>query len=384
MSGVNGSKGANGAVATIPFFEFKGIYDEIGPELDSAYKRVMESGWYVLGKEVEGFEKEMAQYCGVAHCIGVANGLDALKLTLQAWGIGPGDEVIVPSNTYIATWLAVTHVGATVVPVEPCLDTYNIDPQLIESAITKRTKAIIPVHLYGQPADMDPINTIAKKHRLKVLCDAAQGHGALYKGRMVGSLSDAEAFSFYPTKNLGCIGDGGAITTNDPKLAEQLRILRNYGSKTKYVVEEVGTNSRLDELQAAFLRVKLKYLNGWNKKRREIAAWYRQNLPHYLPNVVIPVVPEWATPCEHLFVVRSENREWEIEQLNTKGIQTIVHYPIPPHLQRGYHDLKMKAGDYPISERIHKEVFSMPIFPQLEIGKLKAAFELDYKAKVVR
>ncbi len=276
---------------TVPFLDLKSPHIELRPELEGAFDRVLNSGWYILGKEVEAFEAEFAEYCESGHCVGVANGLDALHLIVRAYGIGPGDEVIVPSNTYIATWLAVTHAGATPVPVEPDARTCNIDPARIEQAITPRTKAIMVVHLYGQPADMDPINAIARKHGLKVIEDCAQAHGSRYKGRKAGGLGDAAGFSFYPGKNLGAIGDGGAITTQDPELAERIRVLRNYGSQIKYHNGVVGFNSRLDELQAALLRVKLVKLDEWNERRRGIAAHYLQQLTGQ-HELALPYVPE--------------------------------------------------------------------------------------------
>lgn len=349
----------------MPFLDLKASYLDLKDELDSAYHRVLTSGWYILGAEVEAFEAEFADYCGVKHCVGVANGLEALTLVLRAWDIGPGDEVIVPSNTYIATWLAITHVGATPVPVEPHEDTCNINPELIEASITERTKAIIPVHLYGQPADMDPICEIARRHALKVLEDAAQAHGASYKGKRAGSLGDAAGFSFYPGKNLGAFGDGGAVTTSDAELADKIRCLRNYGSREKYVNEAPGFNSRLDELQAAFLRVKLRYLDGWNDKRRLLAAWYLKSLPGSFPELVLPVVPAWAEPCWHLFVVRSADRDAFQSMLSEHGVGTLIHYPIPPHIQKAYSALNYPVGSFPIAERLARQVLSLPMWPQL-------------------
>src|SRR3954470_15148528 len=276
----------------VPFLDFVGPYEELKPELDEAYFRFMRSAWYILGKEVEAFEKKYAQYCGSKYCIGVANGLEALHLVLRAYGIGAGDEVIVPSNTYIATWLAVSYADATPVPVEPDPRTPNIDPARIEAALTSRTKAIMPVHLYGQPADMDPIMAIAEKHGLKVIEDNAQAQGALYKGRRTGSLGHAAGHSFYPGKNLGALGDAGAVTTDDAALADRVRTLRNYGSKKKYYNDLKGYNSRLDELQAAFLRVKLKKLDEWNQRRRAIAELYLSRMSS--SELVLPKVPSWA------------------------------------------------------------------------------------------
>lgn len=348
----------------IPFLDLKSPYLELKEELDLAYRRVMESGWYVLGTEVEAFEAEFAAYCNTTYCIGVANGLDALHLIIRAYGIGPGDEVIVPANTYIATWLAVTHVGATPVPVEPVERTYNIDPARIETAITKRTKAILVVHLYGQPADMDPINIVAKKYNLKVIEDCAQAHGARYKGCRVGGLCDAAGFSFYPGKNLGALGDGGAVTTNDPMLAERIRGLRNYGSRIKYHNEILGFNSRLDELQAAFLRAKLPHLDEWNNRRRHLAKQYLQAFTE-LKLLVTPFIPNWAEPVWHIFVIRHTQRDVLQKALAERGVGTMIHYPIPPHLQPAYADLHYHKGAYPLSERIAKEVLSLPIGPHL-------------------
>jgi dTDP-4-amino-4,6-dideoxygalactose transaminase len=353
----------------IPFLDLKKPHDELGLELSAAFDRVMNSGWYIQGTECKQFEKEFAQYCQAEHCIGVGNGLDALHLILRGYGIGPGDEVIVPSNTYIATWLAASYVGATPVPVEPDARTYNIAPALIEAAITPRTKAIMVVHLYGQPADMDAINTIAKKHQLKVIEDAAQAHGARYKGRRVGALGDAAGFSFYPGKNLGAIGDGGAVTTNDATLAQRIRVLGNYGSQVKYHNEVKGYNSRLDELQAAFLRAKLPVLDHWNARRQTIATQYLSQLDANA--LVLPHVPDWAEPVWHLFVVRSQARDVLQKQLGNAGVGTMVHYPIPPHLQPAYAELGYGPGAYPTAEAIHSQVLSLPIGPHLGMDGAK-------------
>lgn len=360
----------------VPFLDLKSPYIELKDELDAAYHRVMESGWYILGKEVEAFEAEFAAYCETKQCIGVANGLDALHLIVMAYGIGPGDEVIVPSNTYIATWLAVTHAGATPVPVEPDERTYNIDPARIEQAVTPKTKAIMVVHLYGQTADMDPINAVAQKHDLKVIEDCAQAHGARYKGRRAGSLGDAAGFSFYPGKNLGAIGDGGAVTTGDKDLAERIKVLRNYGSQVKYHNEVVGFNSRLDELQAALLRVKLVKLDEWNERRALAAKSYIQRLTTFT-NLTLPFVPEWSEPVWHLFVVRHDRRDELQKTLAESGIGAMIHYPIPPHLQPAYSDLGYKKGDFPISESIHSSIISLPMGPHLdnvELSRVIAAF----------
>lgn len=324
---------------------------------------MLDSGYYLLGKELEAFESEFAEYAGVKHCIGVGNGLDALVLSLKALGVRAGDEVLVPSNTYIATWLAVSYVGARPVPVEPDEGTYNIDPEKIESAITKNTKGILPVHLYGQPADIGRIKEIAAKHDLWILEDAAQAHGARYKGKRTGGLGNIAGWSFYPGKNLGALGDGGAVTTNSDDLADRVRVLRNYGSRIKYLNEVKGVNSRLDEIQAAVLRVKLRRLDEWNGRRRAIAAQYHEGLKH--SGLVLPYVPEWADPVHHLFVVRSERRDALRQHLEEGGIGALIHYPIPPHLQNAYKDMAMRPGSLPIAERIHEQVLSLPIGPHL-------------------
>jgi dTDP-4-amino-4,6-dideoxygalactose transaminase len=345
----------------IPFLSLSASYQELQGDVDSAIKRVLDSGWYVLGPEVETFERAFAVYVGANEAIGVANGLDALHLALRAMGVGPGDEVIVPSNTYIATWLAVSQCGATPVPVEPLETTFNIDPSLIEAAITPRTKAILPVHLYGQPADLDPIRAIAEKHQLAVLEDGAQAHGARYKGKRVGDCGTV-AWSFYPGKNLGALGDGGALTTNDPDLAERLRVLRNYGSRVKYVNEVQGYNSRLDPIQAATLGVKLKHLDDWNARRKVLARCYSEALAG---TYSLPDVPQWADPVWHLYVIRTPQRQALNAYLTERGIATLVHYPIPPHLQQAYVELGYKRGDFPIAEALADEVLSLPMGPHL-------------------
>ena len=350
-----------GLGAMIPFLDLRAGYDELRPEIDAAISRVLDSGMYILGEEVAAFEREYADYCGCKHAIGVANGLDALHLALRAMGVGPGDEVIVPSNTYIATWLAVSQCGATPVPVEPVEGTSNLDPALIEAAITPRTKAILPVHLYGQPADLDPILAVAAKHGLRVLEDGAQAQGARYKGQRIGGHGDAVAWSFYPGKNLGAYGDAGAITTNDDALAEQLRVLRNYGSRVKYVNDVQGWNSRLDPLQAAVLRVKLAHLDDWNARRRAIAARYLDGLRD--AGVALPEVPEWAEPAWHLFVVRSERRDALQARLGEAGIGTLIHYPLPPHRQQAYAELAFSADAFPIANRLADQLLSLPIGP---------------------
>lgn len=352
---------------TIPFLDLKIQHQDLRTELTQAFNEVLDSGWFIQGNQLALFEQEYASYCDTKHCIGVGNGLDALHLILRAYGIGAGDEVIVPSNTYIATWLAASYAGATPVPVEPDLRTYNISAELIEAAITPRTKAIMAVHLYGQVADMDAINSIAGKYGLKVIEDAAQSQGALYKGRLSGGLGDAAGHSFYPGKNLGALGDGGAITTNDDALADKLRMLRNYGSQIKYKNEIKGFNSRLDELQAAFLRIKLKKLGQWNQQRKTLAAYYQQELQG-LPALTLPGVAEWADPVWHLYVVRSTKRDALQQYLQSLGIGTVIHYPIPPHLQGAYAELNLSLGSLPISEKIHSEIISLPLDPYLSIA----------------
>jgi dTDP-4-amino-4,6-dideoxygalactose transaminase len=339
----------------IPFLDLGQLNGQLREKLDAAYSRVMDSGWYIMGPELEAFENEFAAYSKVKHCIGIGNGLDALHLILKAYEIGPGDEVIVPSNTFIATWLAVSQCGAKAVPVEPDIKTHNIDPKLISTAITPRTRAIMPVHLYGQTADMDPINEIAKKNDLIVIEDAAQAQGARYKGRRAGSLGHAAGTSFYPGKNLGALGDGGAVLTNDDAIANKVRMLRNYGSTVKYQHDIAGYNSRLDELQAAFLRVKLKVLDDWNQDRRRVAAQYDELLKDV--DVVLPFVPEYAEPVWHLYVIRSKRRDALKDYLEKKGISTVVHYAIPPHRQACYSvysDHKL-----PIADLLAEEVLSL-------------------------
>lgn len=348
----------------VPFLDLHAAYLELKTDIDAAVARVLDSGWYILGPEVEAFEAEFAAYCEAEHAIGVANGLDALHLALLAIGIGSGDEVIVPSNTYIATWLAVSQCGATPVPVEPVEPTYNIDPARIEAAITPRTKAILPVHLYGQPADLDPILGIARKHGLRVIEDAAQAHGARYKGRRIGAHGDAVAWSFYPGKNLGAFGDGGAVTTANPELADRIRVLRNYGSRVKYVNEVKGFNSRLDPIQAAVLRVKLRVLDDWNNRRTKIAQSYLEGLVG--TTLLMPKVPDWAEPVWHLFVVRHPERDALAQHLDHEGVGSLIHYPTPPHRQEAYAEMRLSADAFPIAQKMAEEILSLPIGPQLE------------------
>jgi len=423
----------------VPFLELKPAYLELKDEFDAACHRVMDSGWYLLGQELEAFEAEFGAFCGVKYCVGVGNGLDALHLILRAYGIGPGDEVIVPSNTYIATWLAVSYAGATPIPVEPDPRTYNIDPALIEAAITPRTRAIMPVHLYGQPADMDPIMEIARRHGLKVIEDSAQAHGARYKGRRCGGLGDASGWSFYPGKNLGAFSDAGAVTTNDAELADRVRALRNYGSRKKYYNDYKGFNSRMDELQAALLRVKLQHLDEWNARRRRIANLYLDafsplcgtarsaglqalcpptsqateppnhrttELPNYrvteLPNhritesppcrptepsfgLVLPYVPDWAEPVWHLFVIRHPKRDLLQQKLTDAGIGTLIHYPVPPHLSGAYaadfsHVGNSGRRSFPLAEEFARTVLSLPMGPQLLPEQVEYVVEVVMRA----
>jgi dTDP-4-amino-4,6-dideoxygalactose transaminase len=336
-------------------------YTELKNDINLAIARVMDSGQYILGPEVEKFEVNFASFCDANYAIGLSDGLSAIHLGLKAMGIQSGDEVIVPSNTFIATWLAVTECGAIPVPVEPSLENFNLNPELIEKAITKRTKAIIPVHLYGHPADLDKIIEIAKKYNLWVLEDAAQAHGAIYKGKKIGAHGNAVAWSFYPGKNLGAYGDGGAVTTDDEILAEKIRELRNYGSKTKYLHSSLGFNKRLDPLQAAILDIKLKHLNRWNLHRTKIASRYKTNLTDC--DVILPKVSKDVNPVWHLFVIRCEKRDLIQKFLTEKGIETLIHYPIPPHNQKAY-ALPCKL---PIAEQLSREVLSLPIGPHMPL-----------------
>lgn len=354
----------------IPFLDLRAPHVELQEEILAAINRVVASGWYILGPEIEEFEAEFAAYCEAGSCIGVANGLDALHLALRAMDVGPGDEVIVPSNTYIATWLAVSQCGAIPVPVEPLQATYNIDPSLIEAAISARTKVILPVHLYGQPADMDPILAIAKKYGLRVLEDAAQAHGARYKGRRIGAHGDAVAWSFYPGKNLGALGDGGGITTNDPELADRIRVLRNYGSRVKYVNEVRGYNSRLDPIQAAVLRVKLRYLDVWNARRSTLAAQYLKGLAN--AGLALPHVPDWAQSAWHLFVISYSQRDDLQRHLTASNIGNLIHYPIPPHKQQAYSAMNFSADRFPLASRMANEVLSLPMGPHLSADEVSS------------
>ncbi len=354
----------------VPFLDLAAAYSELGPELDEAMLRSIRSGYYIGGPDIEAFEHDFAAFTGAEHCIGLSNGLDALHLALRAFGIGPGDEVIVPSNTYIATWLAVNQCGAIPVAVEPNPLTHNIDPAKIEAAITARTKAIIPVHLYGQPADLDPIIALARERGLRVLEDAAQAQGARYKGHRIGRSADAVAWSFYPGKNLGALGDAGALTTDNAEVAEKIRSLRNYGSHTKYVNDVRGYNNRLDPLQAAALQVKLRVLDDWNARRARIAARYTAAFAD--TGLVLPVVPDWAEPVWHLYVVQSPQRDALQRRLSDAGITTLIHYPIPPHRQKAYADGSFRSGPLPIAEDLADRVLSLPIGPQMSEEQVEA------------
>lgn len=344
----------------IPFLNLKAVNEQFQNKLKEAVNRVIDSGWYILGEEVAAFEKEFANYCGTKNCIGVSNGLDALKLILQAYDFGVGDEIIVPSNTYIASILAISEVGATPVLVEPIESTFNLDPARIEEKITDKTKAILVVHLYGQAADMNPIQDIANRYHLKVIEDAAQAQGAVYHDKKTGNLGDAAGFSFYPGKNLGALGDAGAITTNDDVLAEKIRALRNYGSHVKYENLYKGYNHRLDEMQAAILRVKLPHLDQENTWRREIATMYSEGIKNEY--IELPKMPENEEEhVWHVFVICTYKRQQLQAYLNENGVQTVIHYPIPPHKQMAYEE--WKDASYPISEGIHETVLSLPISP---------------------
>jgi dTDP-4-amino-4,6-dideoxygalactose transaminase len=347
----------------VPLLDLKAAHLELRAEIDQAIAAVVDRGLFILGPEVERFESAFAAYVGVKHCIGVGNGLDALRLALLAAGVGPGDEVLVPGNTFIATWLAVSQAGARPVAVEPDESTFNLDPARMEAAITKRTRAVVPVHLYGLPADMKPILAIAERYGLFVLEDAAQAHGARYHGRRAGALANAAAWSFYPAKNLGALGDAGALTTDDGDLAERVRLLRNYGSKAKYSHQMKGVNSRLDEIQAAVLNVKLGHLDDWNQRRQALADRYLRDLAG--APVRLPHVPPWAQPSWHLFVVRSAVRAALREHLRGCGVETQIHYPLSPSRQPAYADLGLTGGSSPVSELLQEEVLSLPMGPHV-------------------
>ncbi len=362
-------------VMNIPFVDFNSMHAQIANGLYDASSSVINSNWFIQGSEVSSFEQAFSNYLSIHNCIGCGNGLDALVLSLKALGIGQGDEVILPANTFIATALAVTYAGATPVLVEPRLDTYNIDPSKIEEVITPKTKAIIPVHLYGQPAEMDSIMKIANEHDLHVIEDTAQAHGAIYHGKRAGTFGNTGAFSFYPGKNLGALGDCGAVVTNDPELADTIRAMGNYGSKKKYVHEFKGQNSRLDEIQAAFLNVKLPYLDTWNQERRRIASRYLNEIKN--PHIILPTVIDGVEPVWHIFAVRTKERDDFQQYLEEKGIHTGIHYPTPIHLHEAYRDLGYKKGDFPIAEEISDTELSLPMFYGLSDE------QIDYVVKVV-
>jgi len=359
---------------SVPFLDLQAATAELRSEIDGAVARVLASGWYVGGPEVSAFEEAFAGYSGAGHCVGVGNGLDALHLALRAMGVGPGDEVILASNGYIATVLAVSMVGATPVLVEPDPRTHNLDPELVEAAITPRTRVILPTHLYGQAADLDPLMEVARRHGLRLLEDAAQAHGARYKGRRIGGAGDAVAWSFYPSKNLGALGDGGAVTTNDPLIAQRIRTLGNYGSHRRYVNEVRGLNSRLDPMQAAILSVKLRHLDDWNRRRAAVAKRYLNALAGR--GLELPFVPDWTEPAWHLFVVQSDAREALQRALANAGVETLIHYPIPPHRQQAYADLALPEGALPIADRLAGRVVSLPIGPHIsdeQVGQVVTA-----------
>jgi dTDP-4-amino-4,6-dideoxygalactose transaminase len=350
--------------AAVPFLDLDVMRLELGGELERTVERVVESGWYLLGPELEAFEADFASYCGARHCVGVASGMSAIELALQAAGVGAGDEVIVPAYTWVATWLAVSRTGAEPVGVDVLEDTYNVDPGRIEAAITDRTAAIVPVHLRGEPADMEAIGSIAAAADLLLIEDAAQAAGAAYGDRRVGGIGDATAFSFYPTKNLGALGDAGAITTDDSELAERLRRLRNYGMRDRYEIEEAGVNARLSEIQAAVLRLLLPRLDGWNRTRASLAGVYRDALAGH-NQIALPSVATQAEPVWHLFVIGHPDRERCAEALAAEGIETLVHYPLLPHLTGPYRE-RWPQGSFPVAERLAARALSLPLYPQLE------------------
>jgi dTDP-4-amino-4,6-dideoxygalactose transaminase len=346
---------------TIPFLNFKPMHSRLRADMTKAFEQVYDAYWYIMGNHLTEFEAAYAQFNRTQYAVGVSNGLDALSLSLKALNIGPGDEVIIPSNTYIASALAVSFVGAKPVFVEPDIRTYNIDPSLIEQAITERTKAIMSVHLYGQPCEMDAIMEIAQKHNLYVVEDNAQAHGSAWQGKLTGSWGHINGTSFYPGKNLGALGDAGAVTTDDAELAEKVRTLRNYGSKVKYHNEVMGYNMRLDEMQAAFLSVKLQYLDAWTAERQQIAAWYLEALDG-VGDLILPHTHPDATHVYHLFVIRTQHRDALQQHLKENGIGTLIHYPVPPHLQEAYVHLGFREGDFPIAEELAKTCLSLPLW----------------------
>jgi len=359
-------------MSSVSFLDLSAAYQELKTEIDTACHRVLNSGWYILGQELASFEDEFAAYCSVDHCVGVGNGLDALQLILRGYDVGPGDEVIVPAHTFIATWLAVSGVGATPVPVDVKAGSFNIDPLLLESKITARTKAVIPVHLYGCPADMDEIVRIAHKHDIKVIEDAAQAHGAIYKGKRAGSLGDAAAFSFYPGKNLGAMGDGGAVVSSDQTLIDKVRMLSNYGSREKYKHELKGVNSRLDEIQAAVLRVKLAKLDEWNKRREAIAVHYRDRLSG--ADIVLPEMRKDYVSAWHLFVIKTERRDDLMKQCADAGVQTLIHYPHLPS-QMGAFKSEFAGSSFTVAESVCKSILSLPIGPHMSSDQVEKVCE---------
>ena len=356
----------------IKFLDLHKINERFRDEIDARIKEVLDSGWYLLGNQDKTFEENFAKYCGVKHCIGCANGLDALTLIIRGYGFGDGDEIIVPANTYIASILAISENGCTPVLVEPDINTYNINPDLIEEKITPNTKAIMVVHLYGQAVEMEKIWTLAKKYNLKVIEDSAQGHGAMYQGRRTGNLGDASGFSFYPGKNLGCMGDGGAVTTNDDELAAKIRAIANYGSHKKYCNLYKGVNSRLDELQAGILDVKLKYLDQDNERRRDVAKYYLKNIKS--EKVILPKYNGDNSHVFHVFAVRVENRKQFQEYLIANDVQTLIHYPTPPHKQEAYKEWNHLS--FPVTEKIHNEIISLPISPVMTDEEVKKVVEV--------
>lgn len=355
----------------IKFLDLHKINERFRPEIDAAIKRVLDSGWYLLGKEDEKFESDFAAFCGVKHCIGCANGLDALNLIIKGYGYGAGDEIIAPANTYIASILAITQNNCTPVLVEPDLKTYNINPDLIEEKITSKTRAIMVVHLYGQAVEMEKIRTLAKKYNLKIIEDSAQAHGAIYKGKRTGNLGDASGFSFYPGKNLGCLGDGGCVTTNDNELAAKIRAIRNYGSNIKYNNILQGVNSRLDEVQAAVLDIKYRFLDEDNEKRRIIADFYSKNIKN--PLIILPESYAHESHVWHIYPVRTAKRNQLQQFLLDKGIQTLIHYPIPPHKQQCFKEWNNLS--FPVTEKIHEEILSIPISPVLSDTEMQKIVE---------
>lgn len=351
-------------MTNIPFLSFRKMNADVKAATLQSFEHFFDKGWYILGEQVKHFESEYAAFNKTRHCIGVANGLDALIIALKTLNIGPGDEVIVPSNTYIASWLAVSYVGAVPVPVEPRIETCNINPKLIEANITPRTKAIMPVHLFGQCCEMDAIMAIAQKHNLKVVEDNAQSQGSTCNGKLAGSFGHINGTSFYPGKNLGAYGDAGAITTNDEALATRASVIRNYGSQKKYYNEEPGINSRLDEIQAGFLSIKLKHLADWNAERNQVAFQYLENLKN-TQGLILPQLAAGVTSVYHLFVIRTAKRDQLQQHLNANGIGTLIHYPVPPHLQQAYANLNFKQGDFPLAEEIANTSLSIPLYPGL-------------------